>query len=91
MGKKGPGQNNPEKEENEKIFRQHLQFVFGRICQIFADFAGVPHPGCYFLEPIVALEQGSPVLRPRPEPEPAAWPEPAAPRDTAAVATSAMT
>ena len=29
-----------------------MQF-FGKICQIFADFAGVPHPGCYFLEPIV--------------------------------------
>ena len=27
---------------------------FGKFWQIFADFAGVPHPGCYFLETIVA-------------------------------------
>ena len=26
---------------------------FGNICQIFADFVGVPHPGCYFLDPIL--------------------------------------
>ena len=27
--------------------------LFCKICLVFADFAGVPHPGCYFLEPIV--------------------------------------
>ena len=37
---------------NLKIFVKICKF-FGKICQIFADFAGVPHPGCYFLEPIV--------------------------------------
>ena len=26
----------------------------GKICQIFADFAGVPRPGFYFLEPVVS-------------------------------------
>ena len=38
---------------NVKIFRQNVQIFFGKLCQIFADFAGVPHPGCYFLEPVV--------------------------------------
>ena len=26
---------------------------FCKSCQIFADFAGVPHPACGFLDPIV--------------------------------------
>ena len=42
---------------NLKIFVKICIF-FGKICQIFADFAGVPHPGCYFLEPIVKFRAG---------------------------------
>ena len=54
------------KEALAKIYTMHsfapvsnLKFfvkiciLFWKICQSFADFAGVPHPGCYFLEPIV--------------------------------------
>ena len=33
-------------------FSSKFAIFFGKFCQIFDDFAGVPHPGCYFLEPI---------------------------------------
>ena len=39
---------------NLKIFVK-ICICFGKIYQIFADIAGVPQPGCYFLAPRLGI------------------------------------